>query len=419
MADLFSQNSDVEIEALSVGELAFQIKRVVEADPILCDIAVTGEISNFKLHSSGHCYFTLKDEAAQIRCCLWRTSAANLNFRPSDGDRVVATGRVEFYGARGEISFIVETLRFAGQGALHEALERIRQELAAEGLFDPARKRPLPQMPRKVGLITSPTGAVAHDVLSVLRRRWPFASILFIAAKVQGVDAAADLMRALSWASAIDDLDVLIIGRGGGSAEDLWAFNDEELARAAAEFPVPLVSAVGHETDFTILDFVADMRAPTPSAAAELVAPDIRDVAALVQSMRGRLVQAVSGDFENARQRLDSLRSRRVLTHPQDRIAPLRRQIEDARHRARIGVAGRVKIERQLLAARRAQLHALDPRRVLERGYALVERENGRLLCSAKEAEKGESLKIVLSDGAVQAKVEAKPSRIKEKVQPN
>jgi exodeoxyribonuclease VII large subunit len=407
MRDLFSTVDSPASTALSVGELAWQIKRLLEADPILCDIAVQGEISNFTAHGSGHLYFTLKDDAAQIRCCMWRGSVAFLAFRPSHGDRVIATGHVEFYGARGEVNFIVDSLRFAGQGALFEAFERLKAELAAEGLFDAARKRPLPVMPRRIGLITSATGAGAHDVLSILRRRWPLARVLFIPAAVQGFAAAPDLMRALSWAAAIDDLDVLIIGRGGGSAEDLWAFNDEDLARAAARFPKPLISAVGHETDFTILDFVADLRASTPSAAAELVAPDIREVRALVDSLRGRLHHAVAGDIALARQRLDGLRLRRAFTHPRERLRPLHERVAALRIRARDSIRRRVKIERQGLAARRVHLRALDPRQVLERGYALVsEAGTGNLIASARQAHGGMKLNIALRDGVIAARAE-------------
>lgn len=399
--NLFSA-TELQEDALTIGQLAFQIKRVLEADPILSDIAVTGEISNFKAYPSGHLYFTLKDDEAQVRGIMWRKSVANLAFRPSNGDRVVATGHVEFYGARGEVSFITDSMRFAGQGALAEAFERLKQELASEGLFDTERKRTLPEMPRCIGLITSPAGAAAHDVISILRRRWPLARVLFIPAAVQGFDAAEDLMRAMSWAAAVDELDVLIIGRGGGSAEDLWAFNDEDLARMTAEFPVPVVSAVGHETDFTIMDFVADLRAPTPSAAAELVTPDVRDVQAFVGSMRTRLYNAVAGDVELARTRLDSLRSRRVLTHPQERLQPVRDALQTRRTRVRDAFSRRVKIEKQVIATKRAQLQALDPLRVLERGYALVsDAATGALISSVREARADQSLKIALRDGSL------------------
>ena len=395
-----------EIDALTVEQLARQIKDVVEADPILCDVAVVGEVSNFTAHSSGHLYFTLKDAGGQVRAACWKKTARQLSFRPKDGDRIIATGHVEFYGARGEISFICDTLRFAGAGAAAASFEKLKNELAGEGLFDAHRKRPLPQIPRCIGLITSPTGAAAHDVLSILRRRWPFAKLVFIPAKVQGIDAPADLVRALSWAAMHDQIEVLIIGRGGGSAEDLWAFNDEELARVAAEFPVPLVSAVGHETDFTILDFVADLRAPTPSAAAELCAPDVRAVRGALQSYRARLVSAASGDIETARERLENMLSRRVWTHPTERLGRLRERVSSAQRRVQGAVASRVKIERRLLGARRAQLKALDPKSILARGYVLVESETGNLVSSKTKARAGETVNLVFHDGRARARIE-------------
>ena len=398
---------DDNIEALSVGELSWQIKRVLESDPILSDVAVEGEISAFKPYASGHIYFTLKDQAAQVRAIIWRKNVANLPFRPKDGDRVIATGHVEFYSQRGEVSFIVDTLRFAGQGALFESFERLKLELANEGLFDDARKKKLPHIPQRIGLITSPSGAVAHDVLNVLRRRWPLAKVLFIPAKVQGFDAAQDLVRALTWASLVDDLDVVIVGRGGGSPEDLWAFNDEDLAREAARFPFPLVSAVGHETDFTILDFVADLRAPTPSAAAELVVPNQADAYLTIQNYRTRMANALAGDVELARQKLNGLRARRVLSRPQERLEPLRTQVQTRRTQAREALSRRVKIEKQFVTTRRAQLQALNPQRVLERGYALVsDAQSGRLLSQTSDARDVENIVVALRDGNLKAKLE-------------
>jgi exodeoxyribonuclease VII large subunit len=404
---LFASISTQSEAALSVAQLAQQIKGVLESDPILCDISVRGEISNFTAHRSGHLYFTLKDDNAQIRCCMWRGNAFNLRFRPTEGDRVVAYGRVEFYAVRGEVSFIVETLHFAGQGALMEAFERLKEELAAEGLFDAERKQPLPLLPRCIGLITSPTGAVLHDVLTVLRRRWPLTKVVVIPAAVQGFNAAPDLMRALSWAGTLPELDVVIMARGGGSAEDLWCFNDEDLARAVAAFPKPLISAIGHETDFTILDFVADVRAPTPSAAAELVVPSRYEVQAELNGIRRRLHQAVAGDVRLARQRLDTMRRRRVLTDP---LAPYRQwhaRVQELRTRVRAAVERRVKIERQTVAWRRAQLRALDPRRVLERGYALVtDAATGNVVTSARQPREGQNLRILLHDGTIDATVD-------------
>ena len=386
---------------LSVGELAWQIGRVLEADPILCDVVVRGEISNFKAASSGHLYFTLKDGNAQIRCCLWKTNAIRLNFRPNDGDRVVATGHVEFYSQRGEISFIIKNLRFDGQGALFEAFERLKLQLAEEGLFDESRKRPLPAFPKRIGLITSASGAVAHDVVTVLRRRWPVATIVFIPSAVQGFAAVPDLVRALSWAGAIGNLDAVIIGRGGGSAEDLWCFNDEDLVRAAANCPIPVISAVGHETDYTILDFVADLRAPTPSAAAELVAPDIYELQGALYQARRRLYNAVAGEARLSRQRLEVVRRRRALTHPHERVAALRTRVGDLRTQVRDAARRRVKIERQSLRGLGAQLRALDPQRTLERGFAVIQDESGALVTSAAQAQAGQKLKIMWRDGAV------------------
>lgn len=389
---------------LSVGELAWQIGRVLEADPILCDVVVRGEISNFKPHSSGHLYFTLKDGDAQIRCCCWKTYAQRLQFRPNNGDRVVATGRIEFYPQRGEVSFIVSNLRFDGQGALAEAFERLKNELAREGLFDPERKKLLPHYPRRIGLITSPSGAVAHDVVTILRRRWPVATIVFIASAVQGFSAVPDLMRALSWAGAMDDLDVLIMARGGGSAEDLWCFNDEDLVRAASRCPIPFISAIGHETDFTLLDFVADLRAPTPSAAAELVAPDIVDLQAGLYQARRRMFNAVAGEVRLSRQRLEMARRRRALSDPAARLRQSRTQVAQLRARVRDAARRRVKIDRQALTALRGQLRALDPQRTLnralERGFALVRDENGEWVTNAKAAQAGQRLVIQWRDGS-------------------
>ncbi len=385
----------------SVGDLNTHIKRVLESDPILSDVAVSGEISNFKLHSSGHCYFSLKDERAQIRCCLWKRNVGGLGFRPADGDKVIATGSIDFYGARGEVNFNVQTLNFAGQGAQFEAFERLKIELEADGLFEPSRKKPLPALPRRIGVITSPTGAVIRDILNVLARRYPLGTVVLIPAAVQGFSAPLDLMRALSFAEAIGDLDVVIMARGGGSAEDLWCFNDEELARVAASFPIPLISAVGHETDFTILDFVADRRAPTPSAAAEIVAPDVRQLLGYVQAMKSQMAQGALGEVRLARQKIEWLKRSRVLSQPGQIVTDARAKVEDLRNRAGEALKCRVKIERQELDGRRAQLRALDPREVLERGYALLsDAQSGAIISALSEVKAGQNLLITLKDGS-------------------
>jgi exodeoxyribonuclease VII large subunit len=395
---------------LSVGGLNRRIGQVLEEEPLLREVAVRGEISGWKCHSSGHCYFSLKDEGgdkpASIRCCLWRTSAGRLGFRPGNGDRVVASGSVDFYAARGEVSFIVSDLRFDGTGALFEAMERTKAKLEAEGLFDPARKRPLPVLPRRIGIVTSSQGAVMHDIITVLTRRWPLATLVLVPTKVQGFDAVGDLLRALTWAAAYEELDVVIVARGGGSPEDLAAFNDEELARAAADFPVPLISAIGHETDVCLLDWVADVRAPTPSVAAEIVAPDAQQVLALLNGLRLRMHRSASAPIAAARARLEWNKTRPGLRHPRETLREGRRGLESVRARLQAALERRVRIERHTLAARSAQLHALDPQRVLERGYALIERPDGSLLTQAAQSVAGEKLSLRLHDGRVAARVE-------------
>jgi exodeoxyribonuclease VII large subunit len=385
----------------SVGDLNSHIKHVLAADPILSDVAVAGEISNFKLHGSGHCYFSLKDERAQIRCCLWKRSVPNLRFRPVDGDRVIATGSIDFYGARGEASFIVQELHFAGQGAQFEAFERLKSELSAEGLFEESRKKPLPVLPKRIGVITSPTGAVIRDILNVLSRRYPLATLILIPAAVQGFSAPLDLMRALSWAEAMGDLDVVIMARGGGSAEDLWCFNDEDLARTVALMPFPIISAIGHETDFTILDFVADRRAPTPSAAAEIVAPDVLQLLGYVRGLKMRMAQNAVGEIRLARQKLEWLKRSRALSQPETTLIEARERVADLRNRAAEALKCRVKIERQGLEGARAQLRALDPRAVLERGYAMLsDAQSGAVISAFADVKAGQTLVVTLRDGS-------------------
>ncbi len=391
----------------SVSDLNLQIKRVLECDPILSDVAVTGEVSNFKAHSSGHLYFSLKDEAAQIEAKMWRSSVAGLAFRPQNGDRVMAFGSVDFWAPQGRASLIVRELHFAGQGAQFEAFLRLKTQLEEEGLFDPARKKPLPLMPRTIGVITSPTGAVIRDILNVLARRYPLAKVVLIPSAVQGFSAPLDLVRALHFAEAWGDLDVVIMARGGGSAEDLWAFNDEELARTAAEFSLPLISAIGHETDFSILDFVADRRAPTPSAAAEMVAPDVRELMGFLGGLQLRAAQGVSGQVGAASGRVELLGQRLHFASPAKRL-----ELESERLRGlekRAGEAGkaRVKIETQRLAGLGALLRSLDPMRVLERGYAIVsDARSGAIISALEHVREGQALTVTLQGGEFQVAVQ-------------
>ncbi len=393
-------------DAISVGELNTQIKQVLESAPHLRQISVRGEISNFRRqHGSGHCYFSLKDETAQIRCCLWKFQVPRVKFLPADGDRVVVRGKVDFYAKGGEISFIVEAVEFAGQGALWEAFARLKIKLEKEGLFDAERKKPLPIFPQRIGVITSASGAVWHDITHVLERRWPMVAAVLIPAVVQGSEAPRSLQNALRQAASLPNLDVLIIARGGGSAEDLWCFNDEALARQVADFPLPVISAVGHETDFTILDFVADHRAPTPSAAAEMATPNRIEISQHLSGLRVRLIRQSSMGISRAREDLQRLQQRAKLAHPAARIEREREKLEQLNNRLKSTLVHRVKSEIQQLANLRGRLAALNPTRVLERGYALVRDNNGHLVTSAALAAQQKVLSVIFHDGEVQADV--------------
>jgi exodeoxyribonuclease VII large subunit len=398
--------AQITADAISVSQLNNQIKQILENAPLLRQVSVRGEISNFRRqHGSGHCYFSLKDETAQIRCCLWKFQVPRVKFLPADCDRVIVRGKVDFYARGGEISFIVDAVEFAGQGALWEAFARLKEKLAKEGLFDPERKKPLPPFPRRIGVITSASGAVWHDIIHILERRWPMITAVRIPAVVQGSEAPRSLQRALNAARNLPDLDVLIIARGGGSAEDLWCFNDEALARQVADFPLPVISAVGHETDFTILDFVADHRAPTPSAAAEMATPDRIEISQHLSGLRARLTRQSTTHLARAREELERLQQRAKLAHPAARIHREREKLERLNAMLKSTFEHRIKSELQQLANLRGRLTALNPTRVLERGYALVRDQNGQLITSAASGAQQKVLSVIFHDGEIHAEV--------------
>ncbi|HEV7797338.1 MAG TPA: exodeoxyribonuclease VII large subunit [Pyrinomonadaceae bacterium] len=456
-ASLFDET---ERRPLTVRELTESVRKAIEVR--FASVWVEGEISNFKAHSSGHWYFTIKDESAQLRAKCFRSANSRIRFRPTDGLHVRARGRLTVYEARGEYELIVEALDPVGTGALQVAFEQLRDRLQAEGLFAPERKRPLPVFPGRVGVVTSPTGAAIRDILNVISRRTRTVHVLFSPARVQGDGAGRDIARAIkllndhherarSDGRTKDLVDVLIVGRGGGSTEDLWAFNEEEVARAIRGSAIPVISAVGHETDFTIADFVADRRAPTPSAAAELVAAREDQIcAALAQTgqslsrlMRYKIVnartrvqeQALSQVFDEVRGRLreaaaatTSARHRlQILTTQALRTAHLRADavsssLAPAQLRARftearvrfesaytgcnIAVENQVEEAKQRLGLVAASLDALSPLAVLQRGYAIAQTEDGRLLRQAKLISVGDSIKVRLAEGRIAARVE-------------
>jgi len=396
-----------DLYVFSVKELTRYIKTVLEREKALQHVMVRGEISNCKHHSSGHLYFTLKDEASELRCVMWREKALALGFRCEDGMKVIADGSVTVYERSGQYQLYVNTLQAHGVGNLFMAFEQLKRQLEQEGLFAPERKRPLPFMPRRIALLTSPTGAVVHDFITVSGRRWPGRQAVLIPMPVQGLGAPAAIVRALQLAQRVQGVDVIVLARGGGSFEELSCFNDEAVARAIAASPIPVVSAIGHETDFTIADFVADLRAPTPSAAAELVVPDLRGVYDYLGTLHARIFDRMHRLLVQSRRDLERAVAHPALRNPRLLIAERRQDIDLLGER----IHGRF-AQRREAAARRLQvvesrLDALDPRNVLLRGYALVARtDDGALLPSAAEARNEQAVDIQFFDDTLRATLE-------------
>lgn len=359
-------------QPLSVSQLTLRIKQSLEAE--FTAVWVNGELSDVSRPQSGHVYLTLKDETAQIRGVIWRSVASRLGFDLQDGQQVICWGDIDVYPPRGVYQLIIRRIEPLGIGALQLALRKLHQRLAAEGLFDPARKRPLPRFPRRIALVTSPTGAAVRDFLEVLRRRWRGVQVLIIPAKVQGEGAAQDLVHGIRLANSLaEPPDVLVVGRGGGSLEDLWCFNEEPVVRAIHASRIPVVSAVGHEIDVTLSDLVADVRALTPSEAASLVAPAADEVRAGLDGMRARLAAALRARASDSRARLDALAQHRVFRRPFDRIHDLARQLDDLELRAQRAMNYQCSRHRDRLAALAARLESLSPLGVLARGYSVTQ----------------------------------------------
>ncbi|MDZ7289602.1 MAG: exodeoxyribonuclease VII large subunit [candidate division KSB1 bacterium] len=397
-------------QPLTVSRLTQQIKILLETG--LAPVWLTGEISNFKRHTSGHFYFSLKDEYAQIPCVMWAGRNRNLYFLPQDGMQVLVYGQVTVYEKRGYYQLEVWEMQPAGVGALQMAFEQLKQRLRAEGLFDEAHKVPLPPFPQRVGIITSPTGAAIRDLVSILRRRWPGMRIILRPVKVQGAGAAEEIAQAIAEFNAFGDVDVLIVGRGGGSLEDLWAFNEEVVARAIFDSEIPVVSAVGHEIDFSISDFVADVRAATPSAAAELVAPDAAEVRRQLQHLVHKMQLHLQRFMQMQRERLNRFVSSYGLRQPLDLVRQRSQQLDDLQRRLLLAAQNRVQAWRQQLNAQRQRLQALSHQSILQRGFAIVYRatpdfEPAReLVREAGQLQAGDPIHIQFAVGSAGAKVE-------------
>ena len=390
---------------LSVSQLNAYVKTLVESDPMLGRVVVRGELSNYKIYPSGHHYFTMKDAEASLKCVMFRSSAGKLRFRPESGMSVTATGRLSVYPRDGAYQLYVTELMPEGAGDLQVAFEQLKAKLAAEGLFDPAHKKPLPAYPKRIAVITSGAGAAVHDIIRVLGKRWPLAKLMVLPVRVQGVEAPPEIVGAIRYANRYAIADLIITGRGGGSMEDLWAFNDERVARAIYESEIPVISAVGHEPDVTIADYVADRRAATPSNAAEIAGPDTDDVRAQILQDSIRLQQAMGKKLDMLSRRLDDLSSRPALTDPEVYLGSKRMALDYAR--SGLSAAGE-----KTLAARRhrfvelaAKLDALSPLKVLGRGYSIAEL-GGVPLRSVEDASVGDKIDVKLAGGILGCVVE-------------
>ena len=394
----------------SVTQVNQYIKGLLDRDGALAGLFVRGEISNYKCYPSGHHYFSLKDAEGAIRCVMFRREAAGLRFRPENGMKVVAFGRVTVFPRDGQYQLYCSQLTPDGVGELHIAFEQLKEKLYREGLFDQAHKKPIPRFPKRIALITSAAGAAVRDMLRILGARWPLAEAAVIPVRVQGAEAPGELCAAIAWANRHKVADLIITGRGGGSMEDLWAFNDEGVARAIYASEIPVISAVGHEPDVTISDFVADLRAATPSNAAELAVPDQNEISVWLAQTEGRMAQAVSRRLERARKELEQAGRCRALREPMSYVDDKRMLLDYQRERLAHGLTGALGREKEHFARLAASLDALSPLKVLGRGYAIPEREDGTVLRSARAARPGDRLALRLCDGEISCEV-IKPVR--------
>ena len=396
----------MEQKILSVTELNQLVRGKLERDPDLQSVCIRGEISNYKLYPSGHHYFSLKDSESAIRCVLFRGSAASLRFRPENGMQVLAVGRVSLYPRDGSYQFYCTRLLPDGAGDLSVAFEQLKQKLFQEGLFDPAHKKKLPAFPHRIGIVTSPAGAAVHDMLRILGKRYPLSRVILLPVRVQGAEAPGEIARAIDYANAHAIADVLIVGRGGGSIEDLWAFNDEGVSRAIFRSRIPVVSAVGHEPDVTISDFTADLRAATPSNAAELVAPDQSELRAALEGMRGSMLASMRQRLTRSRQQLTGLSASPMLRNPMNYLQERRLRLDKLTGDFRRVGTRLLQARRQGLIRLSASLDAMSPLKVLARGYSMTADADGRLISSVTEVSPGQSLTILVSDGKIRAAVE-------------
>jgi exodeoxyribonuclease VII large subunit len=392
----------------TVSQVNGYLKELVDRDPNLAAVFVRGEISNYKAYPSGHHYFSLKDEGGAIRCVMFRREAGSLRFQPQNGMKVIAFGRVAVFPRDGQYQLYCSKLTADGVGDLHLAFEQLKEKLYRQGLFAPEHKKPLPAYPEHIAVVTSPAGAAVRDLLRILEARWPLARVTLLPVRVQGEEAPGEIAQAIRWANDHLQADLLITGRGGGSMEDLWAFNEEVVARAIYDSQLPVISAVGHEPDVTIADFVADLRAATPSNAAELAVPDQNDLYARLEQLDIRMRQAVERGLSERRSQLTKLAASRALSSPENYLQDRRMLLDYQQRRLIAGLNASVGQQQRRLAALAAALDALSPLKVLGRGYSIARLEDGAVLTSADQAPPDTPFRLRLADGELACRVERK-----------
>ena len=397
----------MEQHIFGVTEVNNLVKLLLDNEPMLANITVRGELSNYKMYPSGHHYFSLKDPEGAIRCVMFKGSAMKLRFRPENGMKVLVTGRVTVFPRDGAYQLYCNTMTPEGVGDLAVAFEQLKAKLYAEGLFDPAHKKPLPAYPEKIAIVTSSAGAAVHDMIRILRRRYPIAKVILLPVRVQGAEAPPEIAGAIRYADRWKIGDVIITGRGGGSMEDLWAFNDERVARAIYNCETPVISAVGHEPDVTISDFVADARASTPSNAAEIAVPDQVELLRWLRGAGERMEQTETARLEALREKLETLAQKRCITDHLAYVQDKRMELVHVQQRMGDLAAGQLARKRQGFAALAASLDAMSPLKVLGRGYAMVQNEAGQILKSYQDAAPGDRVTVTLGAGGLTARVEA------------
>ncbi len=398
-------------QVLTITQVNEYIKNMMDADRLLNAVAVKGEISNYKLYPSGHHYFTLKDEAGALRCVMFKGNALRLRFRPENGMKIIAMGKISVFPRDGAYQLYCTAMAMDGIGDLYAAFEQLKSKLAAQGLFDPAHKKPLPKYPGTIGIVTSSAGAAVHDMLRILRKRYPLTKVLLLPVRVQGVEAPGEIAGAISYANHFQLCDLLIVGRGGGSIEDLWAFNDELVARAIYASQIPIISAVGHEPDVTISDFVADLRAATPSNGAELAVPDQDALRQTLDAMSAAMATAMSRQLKAARQHLNVLAGSPALQSPQGYLQQRRKTLELLSTRLHGAQNQQLARKQQRYIAMTAKLDAMSPLKVLTRGYAMAQKTDGTIIRSISHVIAGDPITVSLADGQFTAQVTEKKER--------